>query len=125
MPIVFFDRGKSSTGFNMFPQYDQSVEVSGRLFVQNQDILDKFSGIGGTAQAASTSDWNTAGGMKTDIYMGSSMSNATNNSANWFFVLHMVHNDLYQRQLAFDFFSLDIYTRRMDNGTWGAWDKVN
>lgn len=125
MPIVFFDRGKSSTGFNMFPQYDQSVEVSGRLFVQNQDILDKFSGIGGTAQAASTSDWNTAGGMKTGIYMGSSMSNAPNNSANWFFVLHMVHNDLYQRQLAFDFFSLDIYTRRMDNGTWGAWDKVN
>ena len=87
MPIVFFDRGKSSTGFNMFPQYDQSVEVSGRLFVQNQDILDKFSGIGGTAQAASTSDWNTAGGMKTGIYMGSSMSNAPNNSANWFFVL--------------------------------------
>lgn len=125
MPIVFFDRGKSSTGFNMFPQYDQSVEVSGRLFVQNQDILDKFTGIGGTAQAASTSDWNTAGGMKTGIYMGSNMSNAPNNSANWFFVLHMVHNDLYQRQLAFDFFSLDIYTRRMDNGTWGAWDKVN
>lgn len=125
MPIVFFDRGKSSTGFNMFPQYDQSVEVSGRLFVQNQDILDKFTGIGGTAQAASTNDWNTAGGMKTGIYMGSSMSNAPNNSANWFFVLHMVHNDKYQRQLAFDFFSLDIYTRRMDNGTWGAWVKVN
>ena len=125
MPIVYFDRIKSSTGFNCFPQYDDSVEVSGRLFVQNQDILDKFSGIGGTAQAASTSDWNTAGGMKTGIYMGSNMSNAPNNSANWFYVLHMVHNNLYQRQLAFDFFSIDIYTRRMDNGTWGAWDKVN
>lgn len=124
MPIVFFDRAKSSTGFNAFPQYDQSVEVSGRLFVQNQDILDKFSGIGGTAQVASTSNWNTAGGMKTGIYMGSNMSNAPNNSANWFFVLHMVHNALYQRQLAFDFFGINMYTRRMDNGTWGAWQRV-
>lgn len=125
MPIVYFDRIKSSTGFNCFPQYDQSVEVSGRLFVQNQDILDKFSGIGGTAQAASTSDWNTAGGMKTGIYMGSNMSNAPNNSANWFFVLHMVHNAKYQRQVAFDFFSINIFTRRMDNGTWGAWEQVH
>lgn len=125
MPIVYFDRIKSSTGFNMFPQYDQSVEVSGRLFVQNQDILDKFTGIGGTAQAASTSDWNTAGGMKTGIYMGSNMSNAPNNSANWFFVLHMVHNAKYQRQVAFDFFSINIFTRRMDNGTWGAWEQVH
>ena len=125
MPIIYFDRIKSSTGFNCFPQYEQSVEVSGRLFVQNQDILDKFSGIGGTAQAAPTSDWNTAGGMKTGIYMGSSMSNAPNNSANWFFVLHMVHNAKYQRQVAFDFFSINIFTRRMDNGTWGAWEQVN
>lgn len=125
MPIIYFDRIKSSTGFNCFPQYEQSVEVSGRLFVQNQDILDKFSGIGGTAQAASTSDWNTAGGMKTGIYMGSSMSNAPNNSANWFFVLHMVHNAKYQRQVAFDFFSINIFTRRMDNGTWGAWEQVH
>ena len=125
MPIVYFDRIKSSTGFNCFPQYDQSVEVSGRLFVQNQDILDKFSGIGGTAQAASTSDWNTAGGMKTGIYMGSSMANAPNNSSNWFFVLHMAHNAKYQRQVAFDFFSINIFTRRMDNGTWGAWEQVH
>lgn len=125
MPIVFFDRGKSSTGFNMFPQYDQSVEVSGRLFVQNQDILDKFTGIGGTAQAASTSDWNTAGGMKTGIYMGSNMQNAPEGSANWFYVFHMVHNNLYQRQVAYDFFGIDMWTRRMDNGTWYPWYRVD
>ena len=29
MPIVFFDRAKSSTGFNCFPQDDNSVEVDG------------------------------------------------------------------------------------------------
>lgn len=49
------------------------------------------------------------------------MSNAPGGSANWFFVLHMAHNNLYQRQLAFDFFGLSIYTRRMDNGNWGDW----
>ena len=37
----------------------------------------------------------------------------------------MVHNDKYQRQVAFDFFSINIFTRRMDNGTWGAWEQVN
>lgn len=125
MPIIFFDRIKSSTGFNCFPQYEQSVEIDGRLFVNNEDIVSKFTGIGGAAKAAPTSDWNTAGGILTGIYMGSSMSNAPNNSSNWFFVLHMVHNNKYQRQVAFDFFSLNIFTRRMDNGTWGAWEQVH
>ena len=125
VPLMYRDIKRQSVGFGGFPQYDESVEVSGRLFVQNQDILDKFSGIGGTAQAALTSDWNTAGGMKTGIYMGSNMSNAPGGSANWFFVLHMVHNDKYQRQVAFDFFSINIWTRRMDNGTWGNWEQVH
>lgn len=125
MPIIYFDRIKSSTGFNQFPQNEQSVEIDGRLFVNNEDIVSKFTGIGGAAKAAPTSDWNTAGGILTGIYMGSSMSNAPNNSSNWFFVLHMVHNNKYQRQLAFDFFSLNIFTRRMDNGTWGAWEQVH
>ena len=125
MPIVYFDRIKSSTGFNCFPQYNQSVEIDGRLFVNNEDIVSKFTGIGGVAKSATTSDWNTAGSTLSGIYMGSSMANAPNNSSNWFFVLHMAHNDKYQRQVAFDFFSINIFTRRMDNGTWGAWEQVN
>lgn len=125
MPIVYFDRIKSSTGFNCFPQYDQSVEIAGRLFVNNEDIVSKFTGIGGVAKSATTSDWNTACQTLSGIYMGSSMANAPNNSSNWFFVLHMVHNAKYQRQVAFDFFSINIFTRRMDNGTWGAWEQVH
>lgn len=125
MPIIYFDRIKSSTGFNCFPQYDQSVEIDGRLFVNNEDIVSKFTGIGGVAKSATTSDWNTACQTLSGIYMGSSMANAPNNSSNWFFVLHMAHNAKYQRQVAFDFFSINIFTRRMDNGTWGAWEQVN
>lgn len=125
MPIIYFDRIRSSTGFNCFPQHDQSVEVDGRLFVNNEDIVSKFTGIGGIARSAPTSDWNTACSTLSGIYMGSSMANAPNNSSNWFFVLHMAHNAKYQRQVAFDFFSINIFTRRMDNGTWGAWEQVH
>lgn len=121
VPMMFRDILRQSVGFGMFPKYDNSVEIAGRLFVNNEDIASKFTGIGGVAKSAQTSDWNTAGGMKTGIYMGSNMSNAPGNSSNWFFVLHMAHNNLYQRQLAFDFFGLSIYTRRMDNGNWGDW----
>ena len=121
MPLAFFDRLRNSVGFNMFPQYDNSVEIDGRLFVENEDIMSKFTGIGGIAREAPTNNWNTAGGTLSGIYMGSNMTNAPGNSSNWFFVLHMAHNTLYQRQLAFDFFGLSIYTRRMDNGTWGDW----
>lgn len=125
IPLTFFDRLRNSTGFNCIPNYDNSVEVDGRFFIENQDILDKFTGIGGIAKAALTSSWNDACGNKTGIFMGSSMSNAPDNSSNWFFVLNMVHNNKYQRQLAFDFFSINIWTRRMDNGNWdSSWTRV-
>lgn len=125
MPITYYDKLKSSTSFNCFPQYDKSVEVDGRLFVNNEDIQDKFTGIGGNAKAALTSDWDDACGDKTGIFMGSHMSNAPGGSSNWFFVLSMVHNPQYQRQVAFDFFSINIWTRRMDNGNWDAnWTQI-
>lgn len=121
LPLAFFDRLRNSVGFNTLPGYDKSVEIDGRLFVNNEDILSKFTGIGGIARLAETSDWNTACTTLSGVYMGQNMSHAPGNSSNWFFVLHMAHNNLYQRQLAFDFFGLSIYTRRMDNGTWGDW----
>ena len=125
MPIIFFDRTKSSTGFNCFPQYSDSVEIDGRLFVNNEDIVSKFTGIGGVAKSAQTSDWNTACETLSGLYMGSNMQNAPNNSANWFFVFHMVHNALYQRQIAYDFFGIDMWARRMDNGTWYPWYRID
>lgn len=125
MPIVFFDRIKSSTSFNSFPTYDESVEIAGRLFVNNEDVISKFTGIGGIAKSAPTSDWNTACETLSGLYMGSNMSNAPENSTNWFYVFHMAHNNLYQRQVAYDFFGIDVWTRRKDNGTWGAWQQIN
>lgn len=125
VPMMFRDILRQSVGFGMFPKYNNSVEIDGRLFVNNEDIVSKFTGIGGVARSAQTSNWNTACSTLSGIYMGSNMSNAPGNSSNWFFVLHMAHNNLYQRQLAFDFFGLGIYTRRMDNGNWGNWVQLD
>lgn len=125
MPLAFFDDQKSSVAINGFPDYEEALEIFGRLFVNNEDIVSKFTGIGGAAKAATTNDWNTACGILSGLYMGSNMSNAPAASSNWFFVFHMVHNNLYQRQIAYDFFGINVWTRRMDNGTWGSWVRVD
>lgn len=125
VPIAFFDRKLSSVSINSFPKHQNSFEIDGDLFVNDENILGRLSGWNSICRSASTGDWNTACEDVTAIFMGSAMSNAPNNSSNWFFVLNMVHNDKYQRQLAFDFFSTEIWTRRKDNGTWYAWEKVH
>jgi hypothetical protein len=121
IPIVYFDRLNNSTGFNCFPKNQQSVEING------QNIMNMFVGIGGVCRSASTSDWNTACGTINGIYMGSGMSHSpSGDSVNgWWIVLHMAHNDKYQRQVAFSFLNNNgIYTRLKNNGTWNNWTQV-
>ena len=121
VPIVYFDRLNNSTGFNCFPKNQKSVEING------QDVMNMFVGIGGLCRSASTSDWNTACGSVNGIYMGADMSNSPSGDtvANWWIVLHMAHNDLYQRQVAFSFLNNNgIYTRLKNNGNWGNWTQV-
>ena len=127
IPIVYFDRLNNSTGFNCFPQNEGSTEIDGDLIVNEKNILDMFVGIGGLCKSASTSDWDTACGSINGIYMGADMSNSPSGDtvANWWIVLHMAHNDLYQRQVAFSFLNNNgIYTRLKNNGTWGSWTQV-
>lgn len=121
IPIVYFDRLNNSTGFNCFPKDQKSVEING------QNIMNMFVGIGGVCRSASTSDWNTACGTINGIYMGSGMSHSpSGDSVNgWWIVLHMAHNDKYQRQVAFSFLNNNgIYTRLKNNGTWNSWTQV-
>lgn len=121
IPIVYFDRLNNSTGFNCFPKNQKSVEING------QDVMNMFVGIGGLCRSATTNDWNTACGSVNGIYMGSDMSHSPSGDtvANWWIVLHMAHNDLYQRQVAFSFLNNNgIYTRLKNNGTWNNWTQV-
>jgi hypothetical protein len=72
-------------------------------------------------------DWNTACGTASGFYMGNGLSNspAGTTVGGWWWIIHIVHNDKYQRQIAYSFLNNDeIYTRIMNNGTWNSWTPV-
>ena len=121
IPITFFDRSKRSVGINCFPADATSLEVGG------ENIMNRIEGFGELCMSAPTSDWNTACGTRSGFYMGADMSNSPTGStvANWWWVIHLAHNDNYQRQIAFSFLeNAGIYTRIKNNGTWNNWTQV-
>lgn len=122
IPITFFDRLKRSLGINCFPADAESLEVGG------ENIMNRIEGFGEVCMSASTSDWNTACGTRSGFYMGADMSNSPNGStvAGWWWVVHLAHNNLYQRQIAFSFLNnSQMFTRIMNNGTWNNWTLIN
>ena len=121
IPIIYFDRILRSMGINCFPADAQSLEIGG------ENVMNRIEGFGEVCMSAPTSDWNTACGTRSGFYMGADMSNSPSGStvANWWWVIHLAHNDKYQRQVAFSFLeNAGIYTRIMNNGTWGNWTQV-
>lgn len=122
IPITFFDRLKRSLGINCFPADAESLEVGG------ENIMNRIEGFGEVCMSAPTSDWNTACGTRSGFYMGADMSNSPNGStvAGWWWVIHLAHNNLYQRQIAFSFLNnSQMFTRIMNNGTWNNWTLIN
>ena len=119
IPIAFFDRLKRSLGIDCFPEDAESLEVGG------ENIISRIEGFGEVCMSAPTSDWNTACGTRSGFYMGADMSNSPPGTtvANWWWVIHLAHNNLYQRQVAFSFLNnSQIFTRIMNNGTWNNWE---
>ena len=122
IPIAFFDRLKRSVGIDCFPSDEGSLEVDG------ENILTRIEGFGEICMSAPTTDWNTACGTRSGFYMGSDMSNSPSGAtvANWWWVIHLAHNENYQRQIAFSFLNNEnVYTRIMNNGTWNSWTLLN
>lgn len=122
IPITFFDRLLRSVGINCFPADNSSLEVGG------ENIMNRIEGFGEVCMSAPTSDWNTACGTRSGFYMGSDMSNSPSGAtvSNWWWVIHLAHNNLYQRQIAFSFLNnAQMFTRIMNNGTWNDWTLVN
>lgn len=113
IPIMFIDTILNSVGINCFPADSESLEVDGI------NILTRIAGYGEIANQV-TGDWDTACGTASGIYMGVDLSNAP--TSGWWYVLHIVHNNLYKRQIAFSFVDVKkIYSRVQDNGTWNNW----
>lgn len=121
IPIAFFDRLKRSLGVNCFPSDEESLEVDG------DNILKRIAGYGQGANQV-TGDWNTACGEASGFYMGNGLSNSPSGTTvgGWWWVIHLVHNDKYQRQIAFSFLNnSEIYTRIQNNGSWNSWASIN
>ena len=57
------------------------------------------------------------------FYMGNNSSNAPN--AGWVYVIHLVHNELYAKQIALYFLNTDIWIRQKHNGEWSEWLKLH
>lgn len=73
IPIVFFDNNKLSTGFNCFPQYEESVEVSG--FNIKKSIMTRSLSGAITDLAVNTY---TIVPLNLDITMGDGLSTTDN-----------------------------------------------
>ena len=102
-------------------EYKIVIEVSG------ENVITRIEGFGEVCMSAPTNDWNTACGTRSGFYMGADMSNSPSGDtvANWWWVIHLAHNENYQRQIAFSFLNNNgIYTRIKNNGTWGSWSQV-
>ena len=127
LPMVFFDTKRNSTSFNGFPQNDDSVEVTGDLYVNGENILGRILGYGQIAQMV-TGDWNTACGTRSGFYMGNNLSHRPTGPTvdGWWIVVHIAHNASYQRQIAYSFLEANvIFTRLQNNGAWGAWTPLD
>lgn len=96
---------------------------------REQGIVDRIAGYGQPAfnieNGSGTMDWNTACGTKSGFYRGSGLANSPSGSttANWWFVLHIVHDNSFKVQIAFPYAYSNIYIRHQ-NTSWSNWVKV-
>ena len=121
IPIAFFDRLKRSLGIDCFPADQESLEVGG------DNILTRIAGYGQGANQV-TGDWNTACGTASGFYMGNGLTNSPTGATvdGWWWVIHLVHNATYQRQIAFSFLNnAQMFTRIQNNGTWNNWTPID
>ncbi len=80
-------------------------------------------GLGGQCENI-TGDLNTACGNQTGFYMGNGLENKPEGSSPWIYVIHLVHNELFKKQIAFHFSANNIWVRTMINGTWSDWQAI-
>lgn len=77
------------------------------------NITDRMAGYGEECKVVH-GDWNTACGNVSGFYMGYNLENSPKNvlsGNNWFFVIHLSHNEIYNFQIAKSLFNNMIYQR--------------
>lgn len=94
--------------------------------VSDTQINDLYNLVKNTQDVTSIGDWNNIGD-NCGFYRGNSMSNSPTGdtvSPGWWYVIQIVHDSTYKRQIAFSYRrgNLSIYNRGKEAGTWGSWN---
>ena len=88
-------------------------------------VIDRIKGYGEQCKKLSDgSDLNTDCGNRSGFFMGNTLKNAPTGwtTANWWYIIQLVHNELYKVQLAFSFSPENIiHIRYQSGGGWSDW----
>lgn len=103
----------------------KNEELEARIEALENRVNPINYGLGGQCQRIN-GDLDTCCGTKTGFYMGADLTHApiSTGTFTWFYVIHIVHNELFMRQLAFHFNNNIIYSRTKINGTWSNWIQI-
>lgn len=91
--------------------------------IKLEEIPNAFDYGLGTQCKPKTGDWNDTCGNSSGFYMGHDLSNAP--TTDWIYVIHLVHNELFAKQIALAFFSADMWIRQKNSGEWSEWTKLH
>lgn len=107
---------------NNINSVDNTVETRAKEIAN--EALNKV-GLYGQCKAITGKDLNTDLAHFSGFYMGSSLVNAPNDSTDWFYIMHLCHNETYNMQIAYSVTDLSQnYMRKQIGGTWSNWARI-
>lgn len=91
------------------------------------DSILNIAGLHGQCkQITGDLDLNTGLSHLTGFYMGNNLTHAPNDSTDWFYIMHLCHNELYKMQIAYSVTDLSQnYMRKEINGVWSNWARID
>lgn len=102
---------------------DSDITLKDVANLANNCLVTGSYGLGSQCKAVN-GDLNTACGNETGFYRGAGLTNKPTGSGEWIYIIHLVHDETYKKQIAFDFFSNAVWIRTQTNGNWGDWQTI-
>lgn len=119
---------KAELSHNHDDRYYTETEVNNLLASYTPEEINKRLanlGLGGQCKLI-TGDLNTACGTATGFYRGLNLTNRPSTTApeQWLYIIHLVHNEGYQKQIAFNYFANMSWERTKVEGVWSEWTTI-
>lgn len=126
MPIVYFDRLKSSTGFNCFPTGQQTVESENGFVGSLDGTATKATELANYYSSRPTSANLTADGSGTIKTFKATTSMTTGKPAEDAHIIHLSWDNTngFDSQIAVSNKSPQMWVRAQNAGTWGNWEEL-